>query len=109
VSVQLFKFLDSAWETARGYLREDLDHLEVAINTLEGRVEEIEANGGGGGADLGTISAGVLIGRGVGSAGAFEEITVGTGLVMTGTVLSATGGTGGINAAKVAARVALRV
>lgn len=29
----LLKYLDLPWEIARGYLREDLDHIEAAINT----------------------------------------------------------------------------
>ncbi len=117
MSVQLLLFLDGPWEQARGYLREDLDHLMVAINTLE-------TGGGGTGPggliDLSTdvtgrlpfshlvasLSPGVLVGRRSGSAGDFEEITLGTGLTMTGTVLAATSG---LNAAKVAARVALHV
>lgn len=30
--IALLKFLDGPWETARGYLREDLDHIEAAFN-----------------------------------------------------------------------------
>lgn len=33
MAISLLKFLDGPWETARGYLREDLDHLEAALNT----------------------------------------------------------------------------
>ncbi|MCA1841465.1 MAG: hypothetical protein LC723_14270 [Actinobacteria bacterium] len=39
-------------------------------------------------------AASVLLGRGDSGAGDFEEITLGTGLTMTGTTLSSTGGTG---------------
>jgi hypothetical protein len=104
MSIQLLLFLDSPWETARGYLREDLEHLMVAINSLE-------TGGGGSGpdgqVDVGTsdilgrlpfshlvqaINAGVLVGRQSGVAGDFHEITVGAGLTIVGSELSYAGG-----------------
>lgn len=46
--------------------------------------------------DIKDVTEGVLIGRGEGSGnGDAEEITLGSGLLLTGTVLSATGGGGG--------------
>jgi hypothetical protein len=144
--ISLLKFLDGPWEAVRGYLREDLDHLEAAINQRWGATfDDNNSLLGGtiGGDSTGTTryiantgalnvptwdtvnlangiqgrlayshlvaatAASRLIGRRSGSAGDFEEISVGTGLVMSaGGVLSSTGG---MNAAKVATRVACRI
>ncbi len=30
--ISLVKYLDDTWEKVRGYLREDLDHIEAAVN-----------------------------------------------------------------------------
>jgi hypothetical protein len=104
MSVQLLKFLDVPWEVARGYLREDLDHLEVAINA-----GGLGGSGGGGTGPGGLIdltadvvgrlpfshlvaatAGGILIGRPSGAGGDFAEITLGSGLGMAGSVLSST-------------------
>lgn len=54
------------------------------------------ASGANTGDQFTATTAGVLIGRGSGSAGAAEEIAVGSGLTMTGTTLSATSGSGDV-------------
>ena len=42
------------------------------------------------------LTASKLVGRGDSGDGDFQEITIGSGLTMTGTTLSATGGGGGL-------------
>jgi hypothetical protein len=43
-----------------------------------------------------SVAAGVLLGRGTGSAGVMQEITIGTGLSLAGTTLNASGGGGAV-------------
>lgn len=125
--ISLQKYLDAPWEIAKGYLRDDLDHLEAAINTHWGStfdpanqllgqaiggdktpVSRIVANTGVNNApfwdqlDLGTAvknrltfshltaasAPSVLLGRRSTSAGDFEEISTGGGLIFSGTTLS---------------------
>jgi hypothetical protein len=38
VAISLLKYLDDAWEAARGPLREDLDHIEAAFNTFTAKM-----------------------------------------------------------------------
>jgi hypothetical protein len=104
VSVQLLKFLDLDWETARGYLREDLDHLETALNaggigsgsgSGSGSSDLAQATGRLAFAHLVAATAGaILVGRMSGAGGDFGEISLGAGLTMTGSVLSAAGAVG---------------
>lgn len=104
--ISLLLFLDMPWEQAKGYLREDLERIQTAINT---RWATIFPNGRLPFSGLVAATAGsVLVGRQSGSAGDFGQITLGAGLTMTGSVLSSTGG-GGVDNKKVAARIALQI
>lgn len=70
-------------------------------NTFNGKVSSVSASGllTSTGGTTPTISSSMnankLVGRNATTNGAFEEITLGSGLSMTGTTLSATGGGGG--------------
>src|SRR5260370_571190 len=125
--ISLLKYLDGPWEVVRGYLREDLDHIEAALNqrwnTVFGDTNKLKSGTIGGDATPATryvpntgtantpnwdqvnLSNGVtsrlpfanltaatgpshLLGRDSGSAGDFEDITLGSGLQMNGSVLS---------------------
>ena len=76
--MQPLKFLRGPWENVRESLITDLQTIEAAINTagLQAAI------------NLGTIAAGKLLGRRSSSSGPAEEITLGTGLTMSGTTLS---------------------
>lgn len=126
--LSLRKILDLKWEQARGFLREDLDDIELIINQRWARTfgdaNQLQPSAIGGNAapatryvantgvanaptwDQVNLSNGVksrlsfshlaaatapsvLLGRGSSGVGDFEQITVGAGLTMTGTVLSA--------------------
>ncbi len=145
MKISLFKFLDSKWEDARGYLREDLEHLEEAINLWSGKTfgngttlsalaiqgdptivpQYVSNTGTPNNApkwDLVDLIAGVkrrlqfvhlvaattgsvLLGRRSGSAGDFEQLTLGPGLAITGTVIDVSGST---NRAQMLAIASLR-
>jgi hypothetical protein len=62
---------------------------------VNGSNGEILVLGAGRTNDVPNYTAGRLLGRGTASAGAAQEITVGSGLSLSGTTLSATGGGGG--------------
>lgn len=69
-------FLEGPWEEARGFLREELEQLYTTLKTQQSTV--FFARG----------QASTLLGRRSGSPGAFDVITLGENLLMTGTVLS---------------------
>jgi len=127
--ISLLKYLDGPWERVRGYLRDDLDHIESAINqrwnqtfgdknllkpgTIQGdstpQSRSITNTGTGDNpllwdqVDLETGVKGRLpfknlvaatgsakiVGRGSSGAGDFQELSIGSGLQVSGTTLSA--------------------
>lgn len=128
MALSLLKILNQPWETARGFLREDLETLEYFLNTQWARVfgannvlqssaisgdssaaTRYVANTGPANAPewsqvdlsngvksrlpyakLASVSgASKLLGRGASGSGDVQEVTVGSGLTMTGTTLSA--------------------
>lgn len=108
--IQLLLFLGGTWDEAKGYLREDLEHVQVALNTQLSAGSVNLANGVQGRLPFANLVAAtapsVLVGRESGSVGDFGQITLGSGLSMTGKVLSSLG-SGDI--AVVAARVTFRM
>lgn len=71
------------------------------FNIFNSKISNVTATGlltssGGGSPDISSsMSANKLVGRNPSTSGAFQEITLGSGLTLTGTTLSATGGGGG--------------
>lgn len=70
-------------------------------NVFNSKISNVTATGlltstGGGSPDISSsVSAGKLVGRNPSTSGIMQEITLGSGLSLTGTTLSATGGGGG--------------
>jgi hypothetical protein len=87
--------IDQATSTQNGYL------TATDWNTFNGKVSSVSASGlltstGGTNPTISSsMSANKLVGRNATTSGAFEEITLGSGLSLTGATLSATGGGGG--------------
>src|SRR6266404_927829 len=103
--IQLLKFLDGPWEKVRGYLKNDLDTIQAALNqrwavTFGDKNVLTPAAGGTGGVSL--IAHGLLVGEGtnpvvalpaatngqlpIGKAGAdpvMSTLTAGTGMTVT--------------------------
>jgi hypothetical protein len=84
--ITLRKELGGDWETIRGFLKDDLDAIEQQLNLP---IDLTEVTGNIPASALPDIAEGTLLGRGEGEGtGPAEEITLGAGLAMTGTVLS---------------------
>lgn len=85
--ISLLKYLDVSWEQARGHLRTDLEHIEAAINShwnsLVGATGRLPFS-----KIIQATAPEKLLGRRSGSSGDFEEITVGPGLQLVGTMLT---------------------
>lgn len=124
--VILHDFLDGPWEQARGFLKEELFQLSSVLRNKWGRAFDADghllpgaisgvstpqvkfiANTGTGNLPtwedelpLENLTAptvdSILIGRGDTTPGDWQEITLGPGMTMTGTVLDAVAGSGGI-------------
>ncbi len=100
--ISLIKYLDDTWEKVRGYLRDDLDHIEAAINQQLAATfdkHNVLTPDAFTYPDLKTSTkAAKLLGRRSQSEGAWEEISLGSGLTLNGRTLSAVsagGGSGG--------------
>jgi hypothetical protein len=96
--LNLFKLLGGPWEDVRQGLQDDLEHIEAAINQFytqtfdrDGKLQT-DMMGDVLLTNLPDLNASELLGRGSGSAGSPEPITVGANLLMSGRTLSATGG-----------------
>lgn len=95
MSISLSSYLNGKWEKVRVYLQEDLDKIVSAINRLQATALTTTTPIPTGSIPLSSLAPAtgpdILVGRGSAGPGALQELTLGSGLSINGTMLQATG------------------
>lgn len=95
MSISLSSYLNGKWEKVRVYLQEDLDKIVSAINRLQATALTTTTPIPTGSIPLSSLvpatGPDILVGRGSAGPGALQELTLGSGLSINGTMLQSTG------------------